>query len=76
MTKGAVTKSPNMSSRVLRKLQGEKGIGTPQLCEENECDFNFSPSKPRRRKKEVVNPFDVVSVKELMNSSILDKRAK
>ena len=50
----------NMSSRVLRKLQSEKGIEDPQFSDQDVDEF--LPSKPRRKKKQVVNPFDLVSL--------------
>lgn len=50
-----------MSSRVLRKLQGEKELEISHDDEEDEDELNFTPVKSRKKQKAAVNPFDLVS---------------
>ena len=50
-----------MSSRVLRKLQGDKELEVSQNDEEDEDEFNFTSVKSKKKQKAVVNPFDLVS---------------
>ena len=50
-----------MSSRVLRKLQGDKEFEISHDDEEDEDELTFTSAKSRRKQKAVVNPFDLVS---------------
>lgn len=50
-----------MSSRVLRKLQGEKELEITYGDEEEEDELNLTPVKSRKKQKAAVNPFDLVS---------------
>ncbi|KAL9976033.1 hypothetical protein ACROYT_G013264 [Oculina patagonica] len=51
-----------MSSRVLRKLQGEKELEISHDDEEDEDELNFTPVKSRKKQKAAVNPFDLLNV--------------
>lgn len=54
--------NPKMSSRLLRKLQGENELEISHGDEEDEDYFNLAaPVKSKKRGKPVVNPFDLVS---------------
>lgn len=50
-----------MSSRVLRKLQGDKELEILHNEEEEEDELNFTSVKSKKKQKVAVNPFDLVS---------------
>lgn len=50
-----------MSSRVLRKLQGDKELEILPNEEEEEDELNFTSAKSKKKQKVAVNPFDLVS---------------
>ena len=50
-----------MSSRVLRKLQGDKDLEISRDDEEDEDELNPTPVKSKKKQKAAVNPFDLVS---------------
>lgn len=50
-----------MSSRVLRKLQGDKELEILHNQEEEEDELNFTSAKSKKKQKVAVNPFDLVS---------------
>ena len=50
-----------MSSRVLRKLQGDKELEILHNEEEKEDELNFTSAKSKKKQKVAVNPFDLVS---------------
>ena len=54
-------KCVRMSSRVLRKLQGDKELEILHNEEEEEDELNFTSAKSKKKQKVVVNPFDLVS---------------
>lgn len=51
-----------MSSRVLRKLQGDKELETAHGDDEDEDELNFASVKSKKKQKAVVNPFNLVSI--------------
>ncbi|XP_066019517.1 ribosome quality control complex subunit TCF25 isoform X2 [Pocillopora verrucosa] len=54
-----------MSSRLLRKLQGENELEISHGDEEDEDYFNLAaPVKSKKRGKPVVNPFDLLNVED------------
>ena len=57
----AKIKCLRMSSRVLRKLQGEKELEILHKEEEEEDELNFTSAKSKKKQKVAVNPFDLVS---------------
>ena len=54
-------KNRKMSSRVLRKLQGDKELEISHDDEEDEDELTFTSAKSRKKQKAAVNPFDLVS---------------
>lgn len=50
-----------MSSRVLRKLQGDKELEISHVDDEDEDELNFTSVKSKKKQKAVVNPFNLVS---------------
>ena len=50
-----------MSSRALRKLQGERELENTHGDEDDEDELTFAPVKSRKKQKAAVNPFDLVS---------------
>lgn len=50
-----------MSSRVLRKLQGDKDLEISHVDDEDEDELNFTSVKSKKKQKAVVNPFNLVS---------------
>lgn len=53
-----------MSSRVLRKLQGDKELEilhNEEEEEDEEDELNFTSPKSKKKQKVAVNPFDLVS---------------
>ena len=50
-----------MSSRVLRKLQGDKELEILHNEEEEEDELHFTSAKSKKKQKVAVNPFDLVS---------------
>ena len=50
-----------MSSRALRKLQGSKELDVLADSADHEEYNDVVPTKPRSKRKNVVNPFDLVS---------------
>jgi len=50
-----------MSSRVLRKLQGDKELEILHNEEEEEDELNLTSAKSKKKQKVAVNPFDLVS---------------
>lgn len=58
-----------MSSRVLRKLQGEKEREISHSDEDDEEELNFLPAKSKKKGKAVVNPFNLVSTKGSVQST-------
>lgn len=53
-----------MSSRVLRKLQGDKELEilhNEEEEEDEEDESNFTSAKSKKKQKVAVNPFDLVS---------------
>ncbi|CAH3171003.1 unnamed protein product, partial [Porites lobata] len=55
-------KCVRMSSRVLRKLQGDKELEILHNEEEEEDELNFTSAKSKKKQKVVVNPFDLLNV--------------
>lgn len=54
-----------MSSRVLKKLQGEKELEISHGDEEDEDDFNLATSvKSKKKGKPIVNPFDLLNIED------------
>ncbi|KAM7446044.1 Transcription factor25 [Porites harrisoni] len=51
-----------MSSRVLRKLQGDKELEILHNEEEEEDELNFTSAKSKKKQKVAVNPFDLLNV--------------
>lgn len=51
-----------MSSRVLRKLQGDKELEISHVGEDDEDELNFASVKLKKKQKAVVNPFDLLNV--------------
>ena len=58
-------KTEKMSSRVLRKLQGDKELEISHGDDEDEDELNFASVKLKKKQKAVVNPFDLVSTNPL-----------
>lgn len=54
-----------MSSRVLRKLQGDKELEISHVGEDDADELNFASVKLKKKQKAVVNPFDLVSANPL-----------
>ena len=54
-----------MSSRVLRKLQGDKELEISHGDDGDEDEFNFASVKSKKKQKAVVNPFNLVSTNHL-----------
>lgn len=54
-----------MSSRVLRKVQGDKELEISHVGEDDEDELNFASVKLKKKQKAVVNPFDLVSANPL-----------
>jgi hypothetical protein len=52
-----------MSSRVLRKLQGESQLDLQHDGDDEEDEINPVASKGKKKKNVVANPFDLVSEK-------------
>ena len=50
-----------MSSRILRKLQGDKELEISRDDDEDEDVFNCASVKSKKKQKSIVNPFDLVS---------------
>lgn len=60
-----VRKNEEMSSRVLRKLQGDKELETSHGDDEDEDELNLASVKSKKKQKAVVNPFNLVSTYHL-----------
>lgn len=60
-----------MSSRVLRKLQGDKELEISHGDDEDEDELNFTSVKSKKKQKAVVNPFDLVSTNYLHTYTVL-----
>ena len=58
-------KNGGMSSRALRKLQGDKDLEISHGDDEDEDELNFASVKLKKKQKAVVNPFDLVSANPL-----------
>ena len=56
-----LTKNERMSSRVLRKLQGDKELEISHGDDDDEEELNVASVKSKKKQKAVVNPFDLVS---------------
>lgn len=53
-----------MSSRVLRKLQGDGQLDLQPEEEDDEDEVNIVQSKRKKKKNLAVNPFDLVQAKK------------
>ena len=60
-----------MSSRVLKKLQGDKELEISYDDLEDEDELNFTPVKSSKKQQAAVNPFDLVSTMPTYASRVL-----